>query len=415
MRIAHLCYYYGNNTSGAPIAATRLHKALLRAGIESHFICIEQRDPGVNIHVLPKSTMVNRLFYLVVRAFWVASKVLTGRMLMPNILPLIGLKKTIKAINPDVIHVQYIGQDMMSFRQLALLPQPKVFTLHDLSIVNALEPHPRDDKRFLDGFNRRNSSVIERWMFRRKLELVLKAGMVFTGPSEWVCDLFRKSIIGKGHRVCEIPNVVDPVYSYDAALRARHEKFTILFGAYGGRRSPYKGWADLEAALRLLPKEIKEDTKVCVFGEDGAPSSIDEVELVFLGAIKEPVRLKAIHHATDVFAMPSRQDNAPQVKFEALMSGLPVLAFRRTGCAEYISHKQNGWVSPDGDLQDYSNGIAFFYHLYKSGELDALRGEIAEKAKAVFNETVIVNQMIKVYQSCRARPVANTCGPALRQ
>ena len=50
MRIAHLSYYYGTkNTSGAPIAATRLHRALLEAGVDSHFICVKQLEPEVNV------------------------------------------------------------------------------------------------------------------------------------------------------------------------------------------------------------------------------------------------------------------------------------------------------------------------------------------------------------------------------
>lgn len=415
MRIAHLCYYYGNNTSGAPIAATRLHQALLRAGVESHFICVNQRDSGVNVHVLPKSPLVNWLFYLVVRVFWVASKIVTGKMLMPNVLPLVGLKKTINDIDPDVIHIQYIGQDMLSFSQLAALPQPKVFTLHDISIVNALDPYPGSDKRFLDDLNSKNSTWIERLMFRRKQAFVSKANVVFTGPSRWICDLFNRSIIGKNRRVYEVPNIVDPIYSFDGTLRARHEKFIILFGAYGGRSSRYKGWSDLEASLRLLPQEIRANTKVCIFGEDAEPGSIDGIELQFLGAIQEPGRLRAIHHTADVFAMPSRQDNAPQVKFEALMSGLPVLAFQRTGCAEYIESRQNGWIAPDGDLQNYADGLAYFYHLFKSGKLESMRPGIAKNASSMFSEKVIIDKMIEVYQACCVPPLASTCGPVSRQ
>lgn len=415
MRIAHLCYYYGNNTSGAPIAATRLHQALLRGGVESHYICIDQREHGENVHVLPQSALLRKLFYLVVRVFWVVSKILTGKMLMPNVLPLCGLKKVIDKIAPDVIHVQYIGQDMMSFSQLAALSQPKVFTLHDIAIINALEPYPGDDHRFIEGFTRENSSWLERWMFGRKKALVAKTDMFFTGPSKWVCDMFARSIIGNGRLAEVVPNIIDPVYAYDASHRIAHDKFTILFGAYGGRASPYKGWLDLEAALGLLSKEVRDNSEVVVFGEAAEDYYIHGIRVRFIGSISDVSIMRQEHHKADVFAFPSREETLGQTKIEALLDGLPVVAFDRTACSAYIVHKGNGWVSPDGDLQDYSNGIAFFYHLYKSGELDALRGEIAEKAKAVFNETVIVNQMIKVYQSCHARPVANTCGPALRQ
>lgn len=303
MKVVHLCYYYGNNTSGAPIAATRLHQALLRAGVESHYICIDQREPGENIHVLPKSPLFRRFFYIVVRTFWVLTKVLTGKMLMPNVLPLAGLGKTIEEINPDVIHVQYIGQDMMSFSQLAALPQPKVFTLHDISIINAIEPYPGNDRRFETGFDKNNSSAIERWMFRHKKKLLAKADMVFTGPSKWVCDIFARSLLGRRRTAQVVPNIIDPVFSYDASLRKPHEKFTILFGAYGGRRSKYKGWPDLEAALRLLPEEIKKNTRVCIFGESAEPDDIEGINVTFLGEIKEPAMLCREHHAADVFAM----------------------------------------------------------------------------------------------------------------
>ena len=403
MKVVQLCYYYGNNTSGAPVAATRLHRALLRSGIESHYVCIDQREPGENVHVLPRSSLLRNLFYVIVRVFWVLSKALTGKMLMPNILPLVGLEKKIKSISPDVIHVQYIGQDMMSFAQLVALPQPKVFTLHDLSIINAIEPHPCSDRRFADGFTRENSSWLERWMFGRKQTLVSKADMLFTGPSKWICGMFGKSLIGRGHDVCVVQNIIDPAYSYDPSLRSPHEKFTILFGAYGGRSSRYKGWPDLEAALALLPEDVRLNTKVRIFGESAAPENFKGVELEFLGAIREPERLCKEHHGADVFALPSRQDNAPQVKFEAFMTGLPVLAFQRTGCAEYIDHKENGWVAPDGDLKSYAEGLEYFYRLFMSGELDALRPRIAAKANELFAEEAIVRQMCGVYEAAIAR------------
>ena len=397
MKVVHLCYYYGNNTSGAPIAATRLHQALLRVGIESHYVCIDQRDPGENVHVLPKSPLLRRCFYLVVRGFWVLSKLLTGKMLMPNVLPLKGLRKTISEIDPDVIHVQYIGQDMLSFAQLAALPQSKVFTLHDMTIFNAIEPHACDDTRFRDGFSRTNSSWIERWMFGRKQALVEKANMLFTGPSKWICDMFERSIVGRGRIARVVPNIIDPAFAYDASLRRPHEKFTILFGAYLGRSSKYKGWSDLQAALALLPEDVRIDTRVCVFGESAETENLMGIELVFLGAINDPVRLCREYHAADVFALPSRQDNAPQVKFEAFMSGLPVLAFQRTGCAEYIEPRKNGWIAPDGDLKNYAEGLEHFYRLFKNGTLDDLRPGIAAEARAAFSEEAIVRQMREVY------------------
>ena len=212
--------------------------------------------------------------------------------------------------------------------------------------------------------------------------------------------MLSQSLIGRGMRSEVVLNIVDPVYGFDASQRKPHGRFTLLFGAYQGRASAYKGWPDLEAALGLLPDEVKTNMTVNIFGESAADCEINGVRVHFLGSIKDPAILRDAHHAADVLALPSRQDNAPQVKFEALLDGLPVLAFERTGCAEYIRHKENGWVSPDGDIADYARGIEFFYRMWKRGELESVRGKIAAAAKVEFAEAEIVRKMIAVYERC---------------
>ena len=400
MRIVHLSYDYGlRDTSGGPIAASRLHLALLRAGVDSHFVCVRQLEAGPNVHCLPQGRLVRKLFYFVPRVFWVLSKFVTGQLLMPNIWPLPGFAKLMRELRPDVVHIHFIGQDMVSFAQLAALDAKFVYTLHDLTAVNAVEPHPKSDRRFATEFAKGNSSAAERWMFSRKRQFLKKAKPVFVGPSDWICGMVRESLLGRGRPVDCVLNIVDPAYRFGAELVKPHEKFTVLFGAFNGRSSPYKGWGDLEAAFKLLPDEVKERTVVKVFGESAADCEVNGVKVTFLGAISDPEALRDIHHQSDVLALPSRQDNAPQVKFEALLDGLPVLAFQRTGCAEFIRHEENGWIAPDGDIAAYAKGIDFFFRKWQRGELGALRPQIAAEAQTVFDEGGIVKQVISVYTS----------------
>jgi glycosyltransferase involved in cell wall biosynthesis len=116
--------------------------------------------------------------------------------------------------------------------------------------------------------------------------------------------------------------------------------------------------------------------------------------------IDEPSVLQNLHHRVDVFALPSKQDNAPQVKFEALIDGLPVIAFDRTGCAEYLENGVNGWVAPDGDYREYAKGIEHFRNLFVCGKLQELRQQIADKTKSKFSEENIVGQYLKIYGNC---------------
>ena len=101
MTVVHIGYKYGqNNTGGAAIAATRLHKTLLARGIESHYVCVWQCEDGKNVHVLPRIDSFARQLYFFVtrglRGFW---KFTRWRKSIPlNIIPLFGLEKLLNTI-----------------------------------------------------------------------------------------------------------------------------------------------------------------------------------------------------------------------------------------------------------------------------------------------------------------------------
>ena len=109
MFVVHLSYDYGlSGTSGAPIAASRLHLALLRRGGDSHFVCVRRLEEGPNVHRLPTTWLGRKLFYLIPRVFWVLSKAFCGQLLMPNIWPLPGFSKLMRGLRPDIVHMHFI-------------------------------------------------------------------------------------------------------------------------------------------------------------------------------------------------------------------------------------------------------------------------------------------------------------------
>lgn len=400
MRVVHIAYYFGNNTSGAPVAASRLHFALLAAGVDSHFICVDAKENGLNVHRLPSARSLNILFYFLTRGIWVLSKLIFGRIIMANILPLWGFDSLMKRLKPDVVHIHLLSLDMLSFGQLEKLNVPCVYTLHDLTPVIATDTHPWNDNRYILGYTKSNSTIIERWMFARKKAFVDSVKPFFTGPSSWVCGLFSSSLIGRGREVKLIPNVNDSVFRYDPTKRSSHKDFVMIFGASGGRRSIFKGWDDLMAAISLLPAEIKNSSIIHVFGEEHPDYVESGIRVHFLGRINSPADLNIAYHYADVYVLPSRQDNAPQVKFEALACGLPVVSFDRTGCPEFIASGENGWVAKDGDSEGFMHGIEFFYGKFKSGEMQQLRRTIADRYFESFSAIKIVRQYCDVYEKC---------------
>lgn len=394
MRAVHLAYYYGNNTSGAPMAATRLHQALLRAGVDSHFVCVEQRQPGVNVHAVPHSRIVERLFYVITRSIWVLTRLVFGRIVMANAFPLWGFDRVLKMLKPDIIHIHMISQDMVSFAQLEAVPCSTVITLHDFTLVNALDPHPQNDDRFRNGFTRENSRWIERWVWNRKRNFISVKNPLFSAPSKWAASVFRVSLIGQGRDVSVIPNPVDEGFRFTPSLRSSHEHFRVIFGAFGGR-SDAKGWNELVAALDFLPEATRRDMEIMVFGEKSRDYDVKGVRIGFLGAFSSVKDLMCAYHQADVCAFPSKMETQGQVKTEAMLCGLPVLAFDRTACAEGIG--DNGWIAADGDLRGYADGLLHYYKLFKDGSIESLRPHIAATAAASVSEERITNDFIELY------------------
>ena len=95
MKVVHIGFQDGlNNTGWAAIAATRLHLASLKAGVESHYVCVHQLEEGQNVHVLPRYG-VARVAYStltkLMRCIW--SFTSYRKSICLNFIPMFGLEK----------------------------------------------------------------------------------------------------------------------------------------------------------------------------------------------------------------------------------------------------------------------------------------------------------------------------------
>ena len=402
MVVVHIAGNYGlNNTGGAAIAATRLHLGLLQRGVESHYIAVSAKSDGPNLHILPTNgSILRRLFFKLTFFLLRLGRVSPMRRRIPlNVVPLFGLNGLLAKINPDVVHVHWINNDVMSFRQLANIRYPAVVNLHDMLMINGIEAHPGHDRRYISGFDRVNSQFPEWWIYRRRLNAIKKLKPFFVAPSEWACDLARKSLVCRGREVHCVSNLIDAAFKFDSNLVKSSSKFRILFGAFMGRQMPEKGWEDLIRVIKLLPGQLKCKIEINVFGESGDSYVIDGVSVNLLGPIDDADALKALYHDSDVFALPSHAETQGMTKVEAMMCGLPVITYGRTACGEGIVHCRSGWIAKDGDDISFAEGIRYFYDKWQSGELQSCRMDIAGYAGLTYEREQILNKMLSVYKS----------------
>ena len=393
MKVAHIAYQYGlNNTGGAAIASTRLHQALLEHGVESHYVCVHAREAGMNVHEMPQGWRR--------KIFLTLTKLLRGvwkftpyrKSICLNLVPMFGLENLLKEIKPDVVHVQWLNADVASYEQISKLPYPVVFNLHDLNLVLPEGGGHPTDNRYFEGVTRMNTNWLNLWLWRRKGRMIKRLNPTFIGPSKWVVETYAKSINGNGYPGYAISNIIDPVFKYIPELRKPHDKFVILFGAFGGRGNTYKGWHDLEAALALLPEEMKKNCEVHIFGESAEDTIVRGIPLKFLGSITDPIKMREIYHQADVFAFPSVQETQGMTKVEAMLCGLPVVAFDRTACAEGIEHGVTGWVA--NRIEDFTGGLVHFFE--RRSDFKA----IATKVGSLYSRERIIEAVLSAYASC---------------
>lgn len=400
MKVVHISYLYGvNNTGGAAIAATRLHKCLLDMGIESHYVCHYAKEEGRNVHVLPPSKVLRFIHYILGKATRFAWHFTGyGHSLETNIVPLFGVERLINDIDPDLVHIHWLNRGVISFEQLSKINSPVVLHLHDLFMMNVLLPHPGDDNRYISGLTKQNSNWWERWVFERKRKAILKIHPTIIGPSRWICNCAKASIIGRDCLVAQVPNIIDNIYYEMDSDISLPDKFIILFGANGGRNSTYKGYDDLVKSLSLVSRNVSINAELWIFGEASPDMKIGDLPVHFCGIVNDAKTLKAIYAQSAIFVLPSKLDNAPSTKFEAWLCGLPVVAFNRAGCAESIEHTKNGWIAGDGDIKAYARGIEFFFERFKDGSLLSIRQNIIDMSRKEYSIANAIGSIRKVYE-----------------
>ncbi len=399
MKIVHISFIYGeNNTGGAAIAATRMHKALLEHGEDSYFICTYKKEDGNNVYELPKFYITRKIRYFIRKVLRVVYGLLANqRSLETNSVPLFGLSDIIDQINPDLIHIHWINSGSLTFEQLSKIKYPVIINLHDMFMINALTAHVGKDMRYIEGFNNSNSSFWERWLFERKKKAIESINVDFIGPSQWICDCARKSIIGRMHKAYCVSNIISQNFKYFSEARNNHDKFIIAFGAYGGRKNKSKGFEDLEKSFNFLSNTIKDRMELWIFGEDAECTKTSNVKTKFWGIINNAKDMVEFYHSCDVFVFPSVQETQGMTKIEALLCGLPVIAFNRTACSEGIVHKENGWIAQNGDIESYAEGIKYYYDLFMLNKLTQIRENIAKNTKDIYSTDRIVNSLMKIY------------------
>ncbi|HZB12714.1 MAG TPA: glycosyltransferase, partial [Chryseolinea sp.] len=116
--------------------------------------------------------------------------------------------------------------------------------------------------------------------------------------------------------------------------------------------------------------------------------------IMALGKIADDRLMSLLYSAADVFVLPSREDNFPNVMLEAMACGTPVIAFDRGGMKEVIRNNYNGILVEDVTAK----GLRTAIELFISGHCIFDSKEIRDFAVHNFDLILQASRYLNLYQ-----------------
>lgn len=405
IRVVHIQY----SAESAGSAAYRLNKAFLEAGMESSILslhCGILESPNVK-SLGKKSKLISKLEYKLHRFLTRNTNSQFGLFSYPVLGTNIAHLEQIK--QADIIYLHWVLGGMLNLKnikKLAKLGKPIIFFMHDMWTITGGCHHSFTCEKYktqcseCQVFKNKKKFDLSWFEFNKKAKIYLKySNLFFVSPSKWLYDCAKQSFLTKSKPVYYIPNVIDKrVYKHVGKELARkifdieYNDSVIAFGAVSVD-SPYKGWAYLKEALKILHKDPNlNQISILIFGRGANEEILNSIpfKTKFLGYLRDEYSMILTYNAADVFVVPSLADNQPTMVMEALCCGTPVVGFDVGGIPDMISHKENGYLSKYKDAEDLADGIRFCLNYKLRGSIlqDFEKELIIGKHKALINSVL---------------------------
>ena len=179
----------------------------------------------------------------------------------------------------------------------------------------------------------------------------------------WELEILEKYTQKEKIRI--IPNGVDKIFykkiknnSFKKKNNIKEKHLVLFFG----RLNPTKGPEMLAKTAVNITKERKDIAFLWVGPDEGKAEEVKELikgykNMKYLGPINGKEKIAEMYQAAEVYVIPSYREGLPLTLFEAMASGLPIVASPVNGIPYEMSQPENGFFSNYGDLESLENNI----------------------------------------------------------
>jgi glycosyltransferase involved in cell wall biosynthesis len=135
-----------------------------------------------------------------------------------------------------------------------------------------------------------------------------------------------------------------------ARLRIDPDVMLVCFGAMD-IKNQRKGTAQLLRALETIAD--LPNVEGLVFGSGRLPQTSTPLPRIHeVGPVVGRLQQRAVYSASNVFVLPSLEDNLPLTGLEAMACGIPIVGFDAGGIPDYVRPSQTGLLARTGDADD---------------------------------------------------------------
>ncbi|MEK6872567.1 MAG: glycosyltransferase family 4 protein [Nanoarchaeota archaeon] len=220
----------------------------------------------------------------------------------------------------------------------------------------------------------------------------------------WELDILNKHVDKKNrNKILVIPNGTDKIlfkkivnnnFKKNYSIK---EKYLILFF---GRLNPTKGPEMLAKAAINITKKRKDIAFIWVGPDEGKAEEIKSLiknyeNMQYLGPIRGKEKIAEMYQAANIYVLPSYREGLPLTLFEAMASGLPIIASPVNGVPYEMKEPENGFFVSYGDVEKLEEKILYLINNKKLMEEIAKKN--IEKSKN-YDWDIIYKKYMKEYE-----------------
>lgn len=407
MKVVHI--NTSDKSGGAAIAAYRLHKALLKKGLDSKMLVLNKITDEKEIFTIFKNKLdkflISKLRLQLDLSVFKKYKQRSNQIIFSQGKYGYSIVDNPLVKEADIIHLHWINGGMLSIKEIFELNKMNkkiVWTLHDMWPFTGGCHYAGECKKYKKNcgnceiLKTKVENDITRKIFNNKNKNFKDINFKVIGCSNWIAECAKESNLFESKEVKGIPNVLDiKIFKKVEKKIARkilnllEDKKYIIFGAMSSTGDKRKGYDYLKKALLILNKkypELKNEIEILIFGASYSNDQEDiPFKINFLGQFTDEITLSLVYNSANVFVAPSLEENLANTVNESLACGTPVVAFEVGGMPDMIKHKSNGYLAKYKDSNDLANGI-----------LECLN--YTQEIKSNFNQEEIIKKIIDYYK-----------------